>query len=101
MRSKTQEVQSAQLINCLDKELVLTVVNPHVTEARETEIGIRTGRITSGTVVTLTHADIRAHNSFEQRSEVGSQTRSVEITGRMLVHTFPPASVTKLALHLG
>jgi alpha-N-arabinofuranosidase len=84
-----------------DKELVLTVVNPHVTEVRETEIGIRTGRITSGTVVTLTHADIHAHNSFEQRNEVGSQTRSVEIKGQVLVHTFPPASVTKLALQLG
>lgn len=80
---------------------MLTVVNPHVTEARETEIAIRSGRITSGAVVTLTHPDIHAHNSFEQRNEVSSQTRPLEIKGQVLLHTFPPASVSKLALNLG
>ncbi len=84
-----------------DKELVLTVVNPHVSEARETEIGARGGRITSGEVSTLTHADIHAHNSFEQRNEVTPQTKALELKGGALVHTFPPASVTKFTLNLG
>jgi alpha-L-arabinofuranosidase len=84
-----------------DKDLVLTVVNPHVSEARETEIGARGGRITSGEVSTLTHADIHAHNSFEQRNEVTPQAKALEIKGGALVHTFPPASVTKFTLNLG
>jgi len=84
-----------------EKELVLTVVNPHVTEARETEIGIRGGGIASADAATLTHPDIHARNSFEQRNVVSPQVKSLEVKGRVLVHTFPPASVTKLALNLG
>ena len=37
-----------------DKELVLTVVNPHVSATRETEIGIRGASLKSGTATTLT-----------------------------------------------
>ncbi len=83
-----------------DKNLVLTVVNPHVTEARETEIGIRGGGIKSGTATTLTNADIHAHNSFGQRDVVVPQTKEVTGNGSVLAYTFPPASVTKLALVL-
>jgi alpha-L-arabinofuranosidase len=82
------------------KELVLTVVNPHVTEARETEIGVRSGRISSAVAVTLTHSDIHAHNSFDQANAVRPQTKDLEVKGRVLVHTFPPASVTKLTCNL-
>jgi alpha-N-arabinofuranosidase len=83
-----------------DKELVLTVVNPHVTEATETEIGVRAGRISSAVAVTLTHSDIHAHNSFDQSNAVRPQTKDLEVKGRVLVHTFPPASVTKLTCSL-
>jgi alpha-L-arabinofuranosidase len=83
-----------------DKELVLTVVNPHVSEAREAEIGIRGASLKSATVTTLTHSDIHAHNSFEQRDVVKPQTKTLEVQGRILTYTFPPASVTKLALLL-
>jgi alpha-N-arabinofuranosidase len=83
-----------------DKELVLTAVNPHVTEARETEIGVRGGRITSAAAVTLSHSDIHAHNSFDQTNAVSPQTRDLEVNGRVLLHTFPPASVTKLTCSL-
>jgi len=41
-------------------------VNPHVSEARETEIGIRGGGMNSGTVTTLTHSNIHANNSFAE-----------------------------------
>jgi len=40
------------------------VVNPHASEAREAEIGIA-GKRESGTVTTLSHTDIHAHNSFQ------------------------------------
>jgi alpha-N-arabinofuranosidase len=83
-----------------DKELVLTVVNPHVSEARETEIGIRGGRVASADATTLTHRDIHARNTFAQSNVVSPQSKSLEVKGQVLVHTFPPASVTKLTLTL-
>jgi len=83
-----------------DKELVLTVVNPHVSEARETEIGIRGARMLSGTVTTLTHSDIHAHNSFDEGGVVSPQTRKVEIKGKLLTYIMPPASVSRVSLTL-
>jgi alpha-N-arabinofuranosidase len=83
-----------------DKNLVLTVVNPHVSEARETELGVRGATIKSGTVTTLTHSDIHAHNTFEQRNVVTPQERDLGAGGHSLNVTFPSASVTKLALML-
>src|SRR5713226_8298294 len=84
-----------------DKELVLTVVNPHVSEARETEVGIRGGSLKSGMATTLTHSDIHAHNSFAERDLVSPKTRALDFKGRTLIYSFPPASVSKLALTLG
>jgi alpha-L-arabinofuranosidase len=84
-----------------DKTLVLTVVNPHVSTALETEIGLRGGKAQSGSATTLTHSDIHAHNTFEQRTAVTPQTKNISVTGSMLRYTFPPASVTKIALALG
>jgi alpha-N-arabinofuranosidase len=83
-----------------DKELTLTVVNPHVSSARESEIVLRGTALKSGTSTVLTNADIHAHNTFEQRQAVVPQTKAVEIGGGVLRYTFPPASVTKLALTL-
>jgi alpha-L-arabinofuranosidase len=88
---------SASLLN---KTLVLTVVNPHVSEARETEIGLRTGAIKSAAVTTLTDSDIHAHNDFAQRNAVIPRTKNVSLAGRTVNYTFPPASVTKLVLEL-
>lgn len=84
-----------------DKELVLTVVNPHVSEARETEIGARGGTLKAGAALTLTHADLHAHNTFEQKTVVAPQAKSFAATGKVLNYTFPPASVTRLTLSLG
>jgi alpha-N-arabinofuranosidase len=83
-----------------DKALVLTVVNPHVSEARETELGVRGATIQSGTVTTLTHSDIHAHNTFEERNVVAPQDKDLGAGGRSVIISFPPASVTKLALTL-
>lgn len=83
-----------------EKELVLTVVNPHVSEPSEAEIAVRGSGIQSGTATTLTHADIHAHNTFEQRDLVKPETSSVEARSRTLRHTFPAASVTTLRLTL-
>jgi len=83
-----------------DKALVLTVVNPHVSEARVTEIGVRGATMLSGAVTTLTHSDIHAHNSFAERSVVSPTTKNVEIKGKLLNCTIPPASVRKLSITL-
>ncbi len=83
-----------------EKELVLTVVNPHVSEPSEAEIAIRGASIKSYAATTLTHSDIHAHNSFDQRDVVKPQTSAVEAGSKTLRHTFPPASVTKLELTL-
>jgi alpha-N-arabinofuranosidase len=82
-----------------DKELVLTVVNPHVSATREAKIGIRGASLKSGTATTLTHSDIHAHNTFDQREVVSPQTKMLSFQ-RDIAYTFPPASVTKLTLSL-
>jgi len=83
-----------------DKELVLTVVNPHVSAARETRIGIRGASLRSGTAITLSHSDIHAHNTFDQRNAVSPQTKALDVPRGSLVYSFPAASVTKLTLAL-
>ena len=81
-------------------ELVVTVVNPHVNESRETEIGIRGATLKSGTATVLTSADIHAHNSFAQPDVLTPQSKALDLKGKILTYSFPPASVTKLALTL-
>jgi alpha-N-arabinofuranosidase len=83
-----------------DKELTLTVVNPDVSDARETEIVVRGAAFKAGSATVLTNSDIHAHNTFEQRREVAPETKSLEVAGRSLQYTFAPASVTKLAFTL-
>jgi alpha-L-arabinofuranosidase len=83
-----------------DKELTLTVVNPSVSDAREAEIVIRGAALKSGSATVLTSADIHAHNTFEDKKHVVPETRSMEVSGRSLNYSFPPASVTKLTLNL-
>jgi alpha-L-arabinofuranosidase len=83
-----------------EKELVLTVVNPHVSEPSEAEIAIRGASIKSCAATTLTHSDIHAHNSFDQRDVVKPQRSTVAAGSKIVRHTFPPASVTKLELTL-
>jgi alpha-N-arabinofuranosidase len=83
-----------------DKVLVLTAVNPHVSDACETEIGVPGATIKSATVTTLTASDIHAHNTFAQKDLIRPESKAVEIKGRVLNYDFPPASVTKLTLIL-
>jgi alpha-N-arabinofuranosidase len=80
--------------------LTLTVVNPHVTDPRETEIVIHGAAAKSGNVTTLTHSDIHAHNTFQQREVVVPQTMALDGAGKVLLRRFPPASVTSIQIHL-
>ena len=82
-----------------DKVLLLTVVNPDVSQPRETEIVVRGAAVKSGQPTLLTNPDIHAHNTFDQPSNVVPETRELKIAGS-LVFTFPAASVTALRLEL-
>jgi alpha-L-arabinofuranosidase len=83
-----------------DKTLTLTVVNPHATEARETEIVVRGARVQSGQATTLTAKDIHARNNFEDPRALTPTTTAVQAQNGTVVHRFPAASVTRLQLTL-
>src|ERR1700678_877825 len=82
------------------KDLTLSMVNSSINEIRETEIVIPGAAIKSGTATTLTHADLHAHNTFDQRNEVTPLVKPLPSTGKTLTVQIPPASVTKLELTL-
>ncbi len=83
-----------------DKNLTLTVVNPHVSEARDAQVVARGAKIKTAAVTVLTNTDIHAHNAFAERTAVVPRTESVGIKDDMLNFRFPPASVTKFAVQL-
>jgi alpha-L-arabinofuranosidase len=83
-----------------DKELILTVVNPHLSASREAKIGVRGASIKSGTATTLTNSDMHAHNTFDQREVITPQTKALDFQRGDLAYSFLPASVTRLTLAL-
>ena len=83
------------------KELQLTVVNPHVSEARECSVAVRGGRIVSGSATTLTSSDIHSHNTFAEPAALEPQTKKLEVSGAELAVVLPAASVNKLTIALG
>jgi alpha-N-arabinofuranosidase len=80
-------------------QLTLTVTNVHARLPVEAALDLRgvVPKIVEATV--LTHDDIHAHNTFEQPDMVTPQ-RAEGPTGNELRWTFPPASVTRIALKL-
>jgi alpha-N-arabinofuranosidase len=83
-----------------DKQLVLTAVNPSITEARETEIVVRGARIESARASVLAESDIHAHNSFDNPGAVTPKEAEVGVSAGKLVYSFPPASVVRLSCAL-
>src|SRR5438128_7102695 len=83
-----------------EKELVLTVVNPHHNQARETEIAIRGGSIRSCRSRVLASTDIHAHNSFANPRGLEPKDAEVNASGPTLGYQFLPASVTRLQMSL-
>jgi alpha-N-arabinofuranosidase len=79
--------------------VTLTVVNPHATETRETEVSVRGASVRTARAKVLTAADIHAQNSFENPRGVEPRD-DVEVAprGASLFFRFPPASVTRLQL---
>jgi alpha-N-arabinofuranosidase len=83
-----------------ERQLVLTVTNPSLEVARETEILLRGAKVRSARATTLAAGDVHAHNSFENPRAVEPREDSVAPREGGLVHRFPPASVTRLAIEL-
>jgi len=83
-----------------DKQLVLTVVNPHHNQTRETEIAIRGASIKSGETRTLTSTDLHARNSFANPQALEPKTAPLNASGSTITVQFPPASVTRLQFSL-
>jgi len=82
------------------RTLVLTVVNPSVSESRETEISFSGAKAKSGSITTLSNSDIHAHDSFQQRDVVVPRTSELKTASSALVVTFPPASVSTVQIEL-
>src|ERR1700722_16638861 len=58
-----------------EKDLTVTVVSLHVSQVRETEIGVRGGALKSGSATTHTHSDIHPPNTFAHRDVVIPQPK--------------------------
>jgi len=82
------------------KDLSITVVNPHVSQPRETEISLLGGEAISGKATVLSHTDIHAHNTFGEADVVRPRSEDWKADGRNVHYTFPPASVTLLEIQL-
>jgi alpha-L-arabinofuranosidase len=82
------------------QELTLTVVNPNVKDASDTEIVVRGAHLKSAAATILTNADIHAHNTFADRDNVAPRSQAAEVRDGALNFQFPAASVTKLSLQL-
>jgi len=81
--------------------VTLTVTNPHLTEARETEIALRGASPRSVTATTLAARDVHDHNTFEAPRTVAPATANVPRSAAPFVYRFPAASVTKLEITVG
>lgn len=83
------------------RQLTLTVTNPSLEQARETEVVFRGGQARSARIVTLAASDVHLFNSFENPRAVQPSEQALAAVRSPLVHRFPPASVTKLEISLG
>ena len=83
------------------KTLTLTVVNPHLTEARSTQIMLRGGvSAVSAEAEYVGGQDIHDHNTFDQPNNVQTKKASASVSGKTVEFTFPPSSVTRLSVIL-
>ncbi len=84
-----------------NQTLTMTLVNPHVTDARTVEIGVRGVSIAPVQAMVLTAADIHAHNTFEQPRHVQAREHPLDKPrDGIVVQQLPPASVTRITLGL-
>jgi len=71
--------------------ITLSVVNPHASLPVESAIDLESVTLADATVTVLTHAELNAHNTFENPNVLRPVVMPWEFSTR---HVFPPASVT-------
>jgi alpha-N-arabinofuranosidase len=71
--------------------LTLSVVNAHATFPADAVLDLQGSQLREATVSVLTHADLNAHNTFEQPNTLRATSATWEPRER---HVFSPASVT-------
>jgi alpha-N-arabinofuranosidase len=82
------------------KTLLLTLVNPHASESRDTEISVAGASLRSCQIQTLSASDIHAHNSFANPTALIPTSADLAVNGKTAIHRFAPASVTRLQFTL-
>jgi alpha-L-arabinofuranosidase len=83
-----------------NKQLTLTVTNPHLTESRETEIAVRGARAATAQAQVLAMPDVHAHNTFANPRAVQPRNEPVTVAAGSISYRFAPASVTRLQIAL-
>jgi len=81
------------------RQMILTVTNPSLDQAREAEVVIRGATIKSAKAAVLAASHPHAHNTFENPNEVEPREEAPS-SGTPLVRKFAPASVTRLEIEL-
>jgi alpha-N-arabinofuranosidase len=83
------------------RTLTLTVVNPHLTEPRASQIVLRGGAgAASAEAEILGGEDVHNHNTFDQPNAVTTKKASATVSGKTVQLTLPPSSVTRLTIGL-
>jgi alpha-N-arabinofuranosidase len=76
--------------------VAITMVNPDLAQAIDTEIALRGATAVSASGTVLASSDIHAHNTFDQPNAVVPQAINVRVNADLLNVLLPAASVTKL-----
>jgi len=79
------------------RRLVIYVVNQSKKDAMETKISLDRGQFAGSIHVSVINGpDIKAENTREEPNQVGVREAKIDISGKSLIYTFEPHSVTAL-----
>src|SRR5262249_16672052 len=82
-----------------ERTLTLTVVNPHVSQPLEAEIGVRGAAAATVSATTITASDVHVHHTFQRPGAVRARSEPAQpMRAGVMVYTFAPASVTRLTI---
>ena len=83
-----------------EKALTLTLVHTRHDAQTERTIRLRGASAKSVRATVLTHADLRAHNTFAAPRNVEPSTQALDVSGQQFTVRLAPASVTKFEIEL-
>ena len=80
--------------------VTVTVTNPSLDQPVETELAVHGGTPRAVAGIELSAADPHAHKTFENPRAVEPKKVDISLKGGSIVHSFPPASVTRLTVEM-